>query len=165
MGILCAFDHFSRGQSLLGADLFVASRLGRWLLTELRLGGRLGGEQTLSGERLRTRAAAVAAAAGVNRWSRSRAFGGALVLRAQGYLVQFRAEATGEGNVETANLGAFSLALEPRFMVAVTRRLSLQASAAAGWVLKGIVVRLQGVETHSLSGIAMSANLAGVYTF
>jgi len=165
LGFLCTFEHFSRGQSLKGADLVVASRLGRWFLAELRIGGRLGADQTLPGEHLTTRAAAVAAAAGVNLWSKSRIVGGALVLRAQGYLAQFRAEADGTGHFETANLGAFALAVEPRAMVAVTHRFSLQASAAAGVVPRGIVVRIQGIETQSMSGIAMSANLAGVFAF
>jgi hypothetical protein len=165
LGFLCTFEHFSRGKSLMGADLVVASRLGRWFLAELRMGGRLGADQTLPGEHLTTRAAAVAAAAGVNLWSKSRVIGGALVLRAQGYLVQFRAEATGEGHVETANLAAFALAVEPRLMVAVTHRFLLQASAAAGVVPRGIVVRIQGVETQGLSGLAVSANLAGVFAF
>jgi hypothetical protein len=165
LGFLCTFEHFSRGQSLLGADLVVASRLGRWFLAELRMGGRLGAEQTLPEEHLTTRAAAVAAAAGVNLWSKSRVIGGALVLRAQGYLAQFRAEATGEGHAESANLGAFALAVEPRVMIAVTRRVLLQASAAAGVVPRGIVVRIQGIETQSLSGVVLSANLAGVLAF
>lgn len=149
----------------MGADLFVSSRLGRWFLAELRIGGRLGSDQTLSGEHLTARAAAAAVAAGVNLWSRRRTFGGALVLRAQGYLVQFRAEATGNGHAETANLGAFALALEPRLMVTLTRRFSLQVSAAAGWVPRGIVVRIQGVETPSMSGVVVAADLAGVFTF
>jgi hypothetical protein len=165
LGILCAYEHFSRGQGLMGADLFLASRLGHWFLAELRIGGRLGGDQSLPEEHLTTRAATITAAAGVNRWSRGRVFGGGIVLRAQGYLVQFRAEATGAGRVETANLSAFALALEPRLMVSLTRHFSLQASAAAGLVPRGIVVRIQGIETQSMSGLALSANLAGVFTF
>ena len=165
VGFLFAFEHFSRGQGLLGADLFGALRLGRLFLAELRVGSRLGAEQTQSGERLTTRAAAGAVAAGVNLWSRRHVFGGALVLRAQGYLVQFRAGETSEAHVETANLGAYALALEPRLMVAVTQRFMLQASAAVGVVPRGIVVRIQGVESRSLSGVAMSANLAGAFTF
>jgi len=165
LGLLWTFEHFSRGEGLVGADLFVSSRLGRWFLAELRIGGRLGSDQTLSGEHLTARAAAAAVAAGVNLWSRRRTFGGALVLRAQGYLVQFRAEATGNGHAETANLGAFALALEPRLMVTLTRRFSLQVSAAAGWVPRGIVVRIQGVETPSMSGVVVAADLAGVFTF
>jgi hypothetical protein len=165
LGILWTFEHFSRGQGLMGADLFVASRLGRWYLAELHIGGRQGGDQTLADERLTTRAAAVAAAAGVSLWSKRRVFGGALMLRAQGYLVQFRFGSSGEGRLETANLGAFALALEPRLMVALTRRFSLQASAAAGLVPRGITVRIQGVETQSMSGVAVSANLAGVFNF
>jgi hypothetical protein len=165
LGVLCAFEHFSQGQRLTGADLLVASRLGHWFLAELRIGGRLGADETLSGQHLTTRAAAVAAAAGVNLWSRSRAFGGALVLRAQGYLVRFSAEATGDGHAEAALLGAFALAVEPRFMVTLTRRFSLQASASAGLVPRGIVVRIQGVNTQSMSGTVVSASLAGVVTF
>jgi hypothetical protein len=165
LGILCAFEHFSRGKNLTGADLLVASRLGRWFLAELRLGGRLGAEQTLLGAHLTTQAAAVAAAAGVNRWSRSGAFGGALVLRAQGYLVRFRADGIGDGRSQAASLGALAIALEPRLMVALTRRLSLQAAVAASLVPRGIVVRIQGIETQSISGVALSASLAGVFTF
>ena len=165
LGVSWTFEHFSRGQGLMGADLFVASRLGRWFLAELRIGGRSGGDQTFSAEYLTTRAVAAAVAAGVNLWSRSRIFGGGLVLRAQGYLVRFRTEAGGGGHVENANLGACALALEPRFSVGLTRRFSLQASASPGLVLHGIVVRLQGAETQSMSGFVVSANLAGVFTF
>jgi hypothetical protein len=165
LGILCAFEHFSRGKNLTGADLLVASGLGRWFLAELRLGGRLGADQTLLGAHLTTQAAAVAAAAGVNHWSRSRVFGGALVLRAQGYLFRFRADGIGDGRSQAASLGALALALEPRLMVALTRRLSLQAAVAGCLVPRGIVVRIQGVETQSVSGVALSASLAGVFTF
>ena len=163
LGILWLFENFSRRQGLMSADLFVASRLGRWYLAELHIGGRLGGDQALSGERLTTRTAAVAAAAGANLWSKRRVFGGALVLRAQGYLVQFCVGSSGEGRSEVTNLGALALALEPRFVVSLTRRFSLQASAAAGLVSRGIVVRIQGVGTQSMSGVAVSATLAGVF--
>jgi len=165
VGILCAFEHFSRGQTLMGADLFVASRLGHWFLAELRVGGRMGADEALPGAHLTTRAAAAAAAAGVNLWSGRRVFGGALVLRAQGYLVRFRAEATGDGRFETAVLGAFAIEMEPRLMVTLTPHFSLQASAAAGFLPRGIVVRIQGVNTQSMSGVAVSANLAGVLAF
>jgi hypothetical protein len=165
LGVLFAFEHFSRGQSLMGADLFVASRLGRWFLAELRIGGRLAADQTLPDAQLTTRAAAIAAATGVKLWSKSHVFGGALVLRGQAYLVQFRVQQAGEDRFDTAVLGAFALAIEPRLMFALTRHLSLQASAAAGLVPRGIVVRIQGVETQSISGITVSANVAGVFTF
>ena len=166
LGILCAFEHFSRGQNLMGADLFVTSHMGRWFLAELHIGGRLGGDGTLPrGEQLTTSAGAVAVAAGVNLWSKTRGFGGALLLRAQGYLVHLRAEPAGGGRPETANLGSLALAVEPRLMLAVTRRFSLRASAAAGVVPRGIVVRIQGVEAESMSGVAVSAYLAGVFAF
>ena len=70
-----------------------------------------------------------------------------------------------ESKEKSANLGAFALAVEPRLMVAITRRIFLQASAAAGLVLKGIAERIQSVETQSLSGTMVSANLAGVFAF
>jgi hypothetical protein len=166
LGILCTFEHYSRGQNLTGADLFLTSRLGPWLLAELRVGGRLGSDQTLPrGEHLSTHAAAVAAAAGVNLWSRSRVFGGALLLRAQGYLVHLRAAPAGGGRSASANLGAFALAAEPRLMVAVTRRFVLHASASAGVVPRGVMVHLQGVEAESMSGVTVSAYLAGVFAF
>jgi len=166
LGILYTLEHYSRGQNLMGADLFVTSRLGRWFLVELHIGGRLGGDQTLPrGEQLTTSAAAVAAAAGVNLWSKTGVFGAALLLRAQGYLVHLRAEPVGGGRPATANVGAFALAVEPRLMVAVTRRFSMHASATAGVVPRGIVVRIQGVEAESMSGIAVSAYLAGVFAF
>jgi hypothetical protein len=165
LGILYALESFSRGNSLMGADLFMASRLGRWYLVELRIGGRLGGDVTSAGEQMTTRAAAVAAAAGVNRWSKGRAFGGALALRAQGYLAQFRGSGSSEGRFATSGLGAVVLAVEPRLMVAVTDHLLVQVSAAAGRVLHGIVVRIQGLEANSISGFALSANLAGVLRF
>jgi hypothetical protein len=166
LGILCAFENYSRGQNLVGPDLFLTSRLGRWFLAELHIGGRLGGDETLPrGDRITTSAAAVAAAAGVNLWSNTRVFGAALLLRAQGYLVHLRTEPAGGGRPETANLGAFALAVEPRMMVAVTRRFSLHASAAAGVAPRGIMVRIQGVQTESISGFTVSAYLAGVFSF
>jgi hypothetical protein len=50
----------------------------------------------------------------------------------------------------------------PRLFVAITRRISIAAGGAAGVPLHGIVVRTQGVETDSLSGFVLSANLGFV---
>jgi hypothetical protein len=165
LGLLCAYERFSHGHNLMGGDLFLGSRLGRWYLAELRIGGRLGSDSLSSGEHLTTRAASMAAAAGLNLWSKGHVLGGALVLRAQGYLAQVRGDASQESRFTTGTLGALALQVEPRLMVALTNHLFLQASAAVGWVPQGIVVRIQGVEALSISGIALSANLAGVITF
>jgi hypothetical protein len=165
IGILYAVDRFSRGQALMGADLFLSSRVGTWYMAELRIGGRLGADQVNPGLRLATRAGAVAAGAGVNLWSKGRVLGGALVVCAQGYLVQFRGEGSSETTFTTRRIGALALAVEPRLMVALTHHLSLQASVAAGWVAHGIVVRVQGIDAPSISGFALSANLGGAFAF
>jgi hypothetical protein len=87
------------------------------------------------------------------------------MLRAQEYLVQFRAEAPGQDGARTALLGAFVLAAEPRFIVALTRRFALEAGPAVGFPPRGIVVRTQGTQTQSVSGLLLSASLVGVLTF
>jgi hypothetical protein len=165
IGISPTYDDFAGGQSLAGGDLFMASRLGRWLLAEVRAGGRVAAEQPLPGGHLSARAATVGVAAGVLFWPESRPLGVALMLRAQEYLVQFRADASGEGGTHTALLGAFVLAAEPRLIVALTRRCALEATAAVGFPPRGIVVRTQGIQTHSVSGLVLSAGLAGVLRF
>jgi hypothetical protein len=165
LGIQYAFEHFSRGQSLMGVDLSVASRRGRWFLTEFRLAGRMGADQTMAGTTLSTRAAVVAVGAGVIRWSHGHQLGGALVLRAQGYLVELHAVDASTGSSASVARGAFALLLEPRLLVALTPRFSLQASAAAGLVARGITVRLQGASAQTLSGFAVTTSLAGVFTF
>jgi len=79
------------------------------------------------------------------------------MFRAQGYGVEYRAELPDAAR--TAVLGAFVVAVEPRLIVAVTRRISIAAGGAAGVPLHGIVVRTQGVETDSMSGLVLSGSL------
>jgi hypothetical protein len=165
LGVLYAFDYFSRGQSLMGADLFTAVRLGRWYLAELHIGGRLGSAKLSAGLQLTTRAAAAAAGLGLNLWSKRHIFGAAIVALAQGYLAQFRGEGSTESSFTTQSFGALALAVEPRLMASLTPHLSLGASASVGWVPHGIVIRIQGVEAPSISGVAVSAKLGGVLTF
>jgi hypothetical protein len=164
-GILCAFDHFSRGQNLIGADLLAAAHARKWFLVELRIGGRLGSNGLGSGPNLTTRAAAAAVTAGMNLWSTRHLVGAAVVMVAQGYLAQFRSDGSGERAVTTPAFGALAIALEPRLMATLTPHLAVEASGAIGWVPHGIVVRIQGVEAPSISGFAVSAKLGGVLTF
>jgi hypothetical protein len=165
LGLMYAYERFAHGHSLMGGDVFIGSRLGRWYLAEVRIGGRWGSDDLNAGQHLTTRAASVAAVAGLGLWSKGHVWGGALVLRAQGYLAQVRGDASPESRFSTGTLGALAFLVEPRLMVALTHHLFLQASAAVGWVPQGIAVRVQGVEAQGISGIAWSANLAGGITF
>jgi hypothetical protein len=165
IGLLSRFEHFAGGQNLAGGDLFVSARLGRWFLAEVNAGGRLGADVPLPEGRLTARAGAAGAALGVYHLSRSRSLGAALVLRAQGYLIQFRAEQPSGGSALTALLGVCTLAAEPRLTIAVTRHLWLEGFAAVGAPLRGIVVRIQGAETKSTSGLVVSGSLGGGVTF
>jgi len=165
LGILSAFEYFSGGRALAGGDLFVASCLGCWLSMELRVGGRVGRDESLPRVRLTTRAATASGAVALNLWSLRHSVETALVLRAQGYLVQFRAEPFGEGRTPTALLGAWTLAAEPRVALALTRRFLLDASVGVGFPLRGIVVRMQGTETSGMSGFLVSGSLGGVVWF
>jgi hypothetical protein len=165
LGLLYAYERFAHGHSLMGGDVFMGARLGRWYLAELRLGGRLGSDSLKSGQHLTTRAASMAAAAGLSLWSKGQVLGGALILRAQGYLAQTRGDAFQDSRFTTGAIGALALLVEPRLMVTLTHHLFLQVSAAVGWVPQGIEVRIQGVEAQGISGVTLSANLAGVISF
>jgi len=154
---LSSFEYFTGGQWLAGGDLALTVALGRWALGDLRVGGRFAGGETLPAGRLSARAGTAALGAGLNAWSRRRTLGFALMFRAQGYGVEYRAELPDSSR--TAVLGAFVVAVEPRLIVAVTRRISIAAGAAAGLPLHGIVVRTQGVETDSMSGLVLSGSL------
>jgi len=160
-----AFEAFTGGQRMAGGDIAVTAAIGRWILNEIRVGGRLVGADTSSAARLTGRAGTAAVAAGANVWSKRRAVGFALLLRAQGYAVDYRAESAGEGNPRTARLGALTVAVEPRLVVAVARRILLVAAAGVGVPLHGIVVRTQGTETDSLTGVAISAGLGAALAF
>jgi hypothetical protein len=164
-GILPAFDYFAGGQSYWGGDLFVGSRVGRWLLAELRGGGRMGARDPLPGGTLTARSLTVGVALGGHLRSRSGRIGGALMLRAQEYLVWYRAVESGGGSERTALLGSFTLAGEPRVMLALTPRFSLELAGAVGYPVRGIRVRMRGTQTESVSGLLFSGNLAGVLTF
>jgi len=155
---LSSFDYFTGGQWLAGGDLSLAASLGRWTLGEVRVGGRFANGETLPSGRLTARAGTAALGAGLHVWSKRRAVGFALMFRAQGYGVEYRAE-LGDGGSRTALLGAFVVAVEPRLLVAVTRRISIAASAATGLPVHGIVVRTQGAETDSMSGLVLSGHL------
>jgi len=159
IGALSSFEYFTGGQWLAGGDLSLAVSLGHWTLGEVRVGGRLASGETLPSGRLTARAGTAALGAGLNLWSKRRAVGFALLLRAQGYGVQYRAELAGDGGSRSAVLGAFVIAVEPRLLVAVTRRISMAASAAAGLPVHGILVRTQGVETDSMSGLVLAGHV------
>jgi hypothetical protein len=98
-------------------------------------------------------------------WSKQRTLGFALLLRAQAYAIDYSAESPGATGSRTARLGALTIAVEPRLLVAVSRRISLAAAAGVGVPLHGIVVRTQGEETDSLTGIAISASLGAALAF
>ena len=87
------------------------------------------------------------------------------MLRAQGYAINYRLESPGEGGSRTARLGALTIAVEPRLLVAISGRISLTAGAGVGIPLHGIVVRTQGAKMDSLTGVSISASLGAVGTF
>jgi hypothetical protein len=162
---LPTFEYFTGGQKFAGGDLFVAARIHRWFLAELRAGGRMGSDQPLPGGRLTAWATTVGAAAGLVFLADDHPVGGAVVLRAQEYLVAFRTEELGQDGSQTATLGALVLAAEPRLRVALSRRFSMEAAAAVGLTPHGIVVRAQGLEKQSTSGLLVSGSLGAVLTF
>jgi hypothetical protein len=165
LALLSSFDAFTGGQTMAGGDVFAAAPIGRWILTEIRVGGRLvdGGASPVA--RLTGRAGTASVGAGLNVWSKHRAVGFALLVRAQGYAIEYRAESRGDGGAPTTVLGAATVLVEPRFSIAISRRISLAAGAGAGVPLHGIVVRTQGAETESLTGIVVSASLGALLTF
>ena len=165
IGILPTFEHFAGGQRFAGGDLAVSARLHRWFLAELRAGGRVGDDQPLPGGRLAASAATAGAAAGFVFWPDNRPIGAAVMLRAQGYLVRFHVEDAGDSGARTALLGGWVLAAEPRLMVAVTRHFFLAAATAVGFTPRGIVVRTQGAENQSISGLLVSGSLGAVLKF
>jgi len=142
----------------------VAAPIGRWMLSEVRVGGRLVDGGTSPVAHLTGRAGTAAIAAGLNIWSKHRALGFALLLRAQGYAIEYRVASPDRGS-QTALLGALTIIVEPRLLVAVSRWISLTAGIGAGIPLHGIRVRTQGVETDSLTGLVVSASLGALLTF
>ena len=86
------------------------------------------------------------------------------MLRAEEYWVQFHV-GLDDGHARTALLGALVLATEPRLVVAITRRVAMEATSGIGVLPHGIVVRTQGIRTRSVSGLFLSASLTGVVSF
>jgi hypothetical protein len=164
LAALSSFEAYTGGQKLAGGDLFAAVPIGRWMLSEVRVGGRLVDGGTSPVAHLTGRAGTAAIAAGLNIWSKHRALGFALMLRAQGYAIEYQVASPDRGS-QTALLGALTIIVEPRLLVAVSRRISLTAGVGAGIPLHGIRVRTQGVETDSLTGLVVSASLGALLTF
>lgn len=162
IGALSSFEYFTGGQALAGGDVSVAASLGRWTMADVRIGGRLASARALPNGRLTARAGIAALGAGLNLWSQRRSIGFAMMLRLQGYAVEYQAELAGDGAAQAALLGAVVVGVEPRLFIAVTRRISIAAGGAAGLPLHGIIVRTQGVEMDSMSGLVVSANLGFV---
>jgi hypothetical protein len=165
LAVLSSFDAFTGGQKLAGGDLCVVAPIGRWILSELRIGGRILTGDGLPAAGLTARAGTAAVAAGVSLSSPRRRVGYALMLRAQGYAIDYRLEPASDGGSRTARLGAFVAVLEPRVVAAVTSRISIAAAVAAGLPVHGIVVRSQGAVTDSLTGFVLSAHLGAMVTF
>jgi hypothetical protein len=165
LAVLSSFETFTGGQKLAGGDICLAAPIGRFGLGELRIGGRVLIGDTLPAAGLTARAATAAVAAGVNVSSPRRRLGYALMLRAQGYAIDYRLEPAVDGGSRTARLGALIAVLEPRVVAAVTSRISVAAAVAAGVPIHGIVVRSQGAASDSLTGFVLSAHLGAMVTF
>ena len=136
--------------------------MGMWVSLDLRAGGRFVQGLTSSSERLNARAGVASLAAGLNLWSAGRALGFALMLRAQGFGVEYRLESAREDPAPTTRLGALVGAVEPRLLVRMSRHVTLALGAAAGLPVHGIVVRVQGVDTSRMSSLVLSGNLGVV---
>jgi hypothetical protein len=165
VGVRSSFDYFSGGRALVGGDIFVASSWGRWVVAELGAGGRVGADEPLRSGQLTTRAATVAAAAGLELASRGRLAGSAVVAQAQAYLVHFDADQSGKRPEQTALLDAWTVVVEPRLALALTRRFSLAASAGVGFALRPIIIREQGIAQPGMSGLVLSAHVGGGFSF
>jgi hypothetical protein len=163
IGVVSAGEYATGGQKLLGGDLVVAARLGRWVLAELRAGGRAGPDRPLPQGELALSAASASLLAGPQaRWARHRV-ALALLLGAQGLVAQYTTTFPGGG--QRARLAAAALVIEPRLAVAVARRVSIAAAAGLGRPVRGILVRDQGAPADSLSGLWLSGSLGAVISF
>ncbi len=164
LGALSALEYFSGGSTLAGGDLVFCAHLGGALATELKIGGRFQPNESLPGGHLTARAGVAALGIGAAAWSSSQTVRGAVMIRAQGYLVRYKAEAS-DGDTRTALLGAFSLAAEPSLLVALTSWFALEATTAIGFLPHGIDLRVRGAPGEGISGLLFSGNLGGVLTF
>jgi hypothetical protein len=164
VGAAWAGEAFGGGTRLIGGDVMVTARLGRWLSAELRAGGRVGREEKLALGRLTKSALTGSAAVGLRVWPRYR-IGFGFMLRAQGYILGLRAEYPDGGGKETAALGALALGAEPILTIAVARHLFIQGAAGVGYTVHGAVVRVQGIEAASLAGVWLSGSLGLAVAF
>jgi hypothetical protein len=165
IGVVSSFDYFMGRQLLVGGEATLSVALGRYMLADVSAGVRTAGDQALPSGRLATRAGTGAIALGPNLGSLWRLVGVALLFRARGYLVEYRAAPANDGAARTARFGAVFLAAEPRLSLRLSRRISLLASAAVELPVHGIVVRAQGVETASISGLALAVGLGTAMAF
>jgi hypothetical protein len=163
--VLAAVEHFGGGQTLWGADVVIDARISRFVLAELRAGGRGGADVVLPWVHVTTRAGTASAAVGLNVWSKRRRIGFAVMGRAQGYLVEIQSEPAGRSDAGAGRALAFLLAAEPRLFVTMTKHLSLTIAAAAGASIHGVVLETQGSVSRSFTGVSLSANLGAVFTF
>jgi hypothetical protein len=165
IGVMSSFDYFMGGQLLIGGEVTLSVALGRYMLADVSAGVRTTGDQAVPSGRLATRAGTAAIALGPNLGSLWRLVGVALLFRARGYLVEYRAAPANDGAARTARFGALFLAAEPRVSLRLSRRMSLLLSAAVELPAHGIIVRAQGVETASISGLALAAGLGAAMAF
>jgi hypothetical protein len=164
-GLMATYDTFAGGQRFMGGDLTVGARLGSRFMAEIRIGGRAGPQHIVPNGRQSSSAAIVGATAGFHLWPESRRVGLALLSLAQEYLVRIRLEAPANAGTRTALSGAFVVAAGPYLTVALGRWFELGMSVAAGFPPHGIVLRVQGTQVESLTGLFLSGSLAGVFRF
>jgi len=162
IGALSTVEVFPGGPWLVGGDLSLGVSLGRWVSLDLRAGGRFVDGLTSTPEPLSARAGVASLGAGPTFWSRRRSVGFALMVRAQGFGVEYRVESAGPGPAGTSRLGAVVAAAEPRLLVGLSRHVTLALGGAAGLAVHGIVVRVQGLETSRMSGLLLSGSLGVV---
>lgn len=158
-GTAAVFEQFSGGQRQFGADLFVETRYRRWIVGQLRLGGREMAQTALADGRLSARALVGGAALGVHLGQFGRWLAANILVRLQTQLSQFRVQGTSSPMVQHADLGAMSAAIGPSLWLKFNRYVSAGLEVGLGGTLHGVIIRNQGAPVASITGLAFFSAL------
>jgi len=165
MGLAAGVERFAGGMLLAGGELVAGRAWGRWMFTEVRAGARWGGDQPLPQGRWTPRAATVSVALGPAIWWRERTSALALALRAQSYLLDVHLTDDGSGDTRSARFGALITTAGPWLLLGWGRHFAFTANAGVGVPVHGVVVRVQGTETRSLTGLVLAGSLGASLRF
>ncbi|HEX6272205.1 MAG TPA: hypothetical protein VFZ53_04175 [Polyangiaceae bacterium] len=155
LGLTGAFASWTGGEVLFGADIAGRAHWGRWVILELRLGGRKSRAVTLSNGAVDGRGAAAALGVALDAMPFVRHAGVSFGARLGADWLRYAASESGDASYDGGDATSVSVAATTTGFVDLSEALRLTADVAVGGALHSVAIREDERTVSSTRGVLL----------